>query len=323
MDKKKKHPKVKSTLHPRNRHRERYGFGQLIESCPELAPFVILNKYGDQSVNFADPLAVKVLNKALLKQYYKISYWDIPANYLCPPIPGRADYIHHIADLLYGSYKEKNRKGFNIKCLDVGVGASCVYPIIGRKEYGWSFIGSDVDPVSIDSAQKIIDSNPFLKGKVELRLQSNSKDIFKGIIHKGEYFDLTICNPPFHASMKEAQAGTLRKLKNLNRKKVTDPVLNFGGQKQELWCEGGEKRFVLNMVAQSKVFATSCLWFSTLVSKESNLKSIYGALEKVKAVEVKTIPMGQGNKKSRIVAWTFLTSQQHEKWKELKWEGLF
>ncbi|HQW01464.1 MAG TPA: RlmF-related methyltransferase, partial [Saprospiraceae bacterium] len=40
---KKEHPKEKSRLHPRNRHRERYDFKQLIAVCPELAPYVTLN----------------------------------------------------------------------------------------------------------------------------------------------------------------------------------------------------------------------------------------------------------------------------------------
>ena len=165
---KKEHPKEKSSLHPRNKHRERYDFKQLIDSCPELGQFVKLNNYKDESIDFFNPEAVKMLNKALLKHYYGIDNWDIPKNYLCPPIPGRADYIHHIADLLGSNNSEFQRNkiptGNKIKCLDIGVGANCVYPIIGNKEYGWSFVGTDIDPVSIESANKIIEMNPFLKG---------------------------------------------------------------------------------------------------------------------------------------------------------------
>lgn len=310
--------KEKSGLHPRNRHRERYDFKLLTASCPELGQFVKLNDYNDESIDFFNPEAVKTLNKALLKFYYDIDYWDIPNNYLCPPIPGRADYIHHIADLLYrndpGFLKGKISTGKSIKCLDIGVGANCVYPIIGIKEYGWSFIGSDIDRVSIESANKIIEMNPSLKGKIELRLQHNPDDIFKGIIQKDELFDLSICNPPFHSSPAEAQSGTIRKLRNLKQKKITKPVLNFGGQNNELWCEGGEEKFIGDMIYQSKQFSTSCLWFSTLISKESNLKSAYKALKTVEAAEIKTIPMSHGNKTSRIVAWTFLTQEQQNKW---------
>ena len=316
---KKSHPKEKTGLHPRNKHRERYDFPKLIKSCPELKTFVSVNAYNDASVDFFDPQAVKTLNKALLAHFYDIKNWDIPEGYLCPPIPGRADYIHHAADLLAASNQGKIQRGSNITCLDIGVGASCVYPIIGAKEYGWSFVGADIDPVSIRSSQKIIDLNKSLKDNVELRLQKNPKDIFKGIIQEGEFIDLTICNPPFHASLAEAEAGTIRKLSNLQQKKVAKPTLNFGGQKAELWCQGGESRFVNDMIYQSKQFATSCFWFTTLISKQANLKGAYNALTKAGATDVKTIPMAQGNKVSRIVAWTFLTEQQQKVWAGARW----
>lgn len=320
LPKKKEHPKEKSKLHPRNKHRERYDFKQLIESCADLAPFVKLNLYNDESIDFANPEAVKMLNKALLKHYYNIENWNIPANYLCPPIPGRADYIHYMADLVCGSNYGNMPAGEKIKCLDVGVGANCVYPIIGMKEYGWSFVGSDIDTIAIESANKIIESNSFLKDKIEIRLQNNPKDIFYGIIQKEELFDLTICNPPFNKSAEESKQGTLRKLNNLNDSEITKPILNFGGKSNELWCKGGELKFVKNMVYQSKQFATSCFWFSTIISKQSHLSSVYEVLKKMEATEVKTISMGQGNKSSRIVAWTFFMPEQKKQWVNTRWK---
>lgn len=319
LPQKREHPKEKTQLHPRNKHRERYDFKQLIGSCPELAEFVSLNKFDDESIDFFNPDAVKALNKALLKHFYDIHFWDIPRGYLCPPIPGRADYLHYMADLLSVTNKGEIPAGSFVKCLDIGVGANCVYPIIGVSEYGWSFTGTEIDPVAIDSASKIIEMNPLLKGKVELRLQNNPKNIFRGIIQKDERFDLTICNPPFHSSLAEARSGTVRKLSNLTNKKQHKPILNFGGQNSELWCEGGELRFVDNMVRESKQFAASCFWFSTIISKESNLTSVYDSLRKADPSEVKTIPMGQGNKISRIVAWTFFNPEQQEKWTSDRW----
>jgi len=320
-DKKRKHPKEKSKLHTRNKNRSRYDFKQLVETCPELAVFVILNKYEDESIDFANPEAVKMLNKALLMHFYGLSNWDIPENYLCPPIPGRADYIHHIADLLCQNNYGKIPVGSKFTCVDIGVGANCIYPIIGNNEYGWSFIGSDIDPVAIKSAERIVGSNPSLQGNVKCILQENSKDYFYGVIPKDELVDLSICNPPFHASAKDAMEGTMRKTRNLSSDKVTKPSLNFAGQGNELWCDGGEERFVRNMINQSKKFAKSCFWFSTLISKESNLKSVYKALQTADAVKVETLPMGQGNKISRIVAWTFLSKEEQQKWKNVRWNN--
>jgi 23S rRNA (adenine1618-N6)-methyltransferase len=319
--KKKASPREKPQLHPRNQHRGRYDFTQLIESCSELAPFVKLNIYQDLSIDFFDPEAVKMLNKALLKKYYQIAHWDIPENYLCPPIPGRADYIHHIADLLGRHNQGKIPRGSKIQCLDIGVGANCIYPLIGNHEFGWSFIGADIDPIAIASANKIITENPILQGNIEIRWQKNATDIFQGIILPNERIDLSLCNPPFHTSLAEARAGTQRKIKNLTGKKTNQPVLNFGGQQNELWCEGGEGRFVEEMIHQSKQFEKSCLWFSTLIAKEANLKHVYQTLKKLAAVDVITIPMGQGNKISRIVAWTFQQKEQQQKWMNSRWNN--
>ncbi len=314
--------KGKTRLHPLNRHRERYDFTALIATCPDLASFVQLNIHNDESINFADSRAVKMLNKALLKHYYDIENWDIPEGYLCPPIPGRADYIHYIAEVLSRFNFGKIPTGSQITCLDIGVGANCVYPIIGQKEYGWSFIGADIDASAIESATKIIASNPALQGRVELRLQPKPKDIFYGILDRDERIDVMMCNPPFHASPQEAQAGTLRKLNNLNpqKEKTTEPTLNFGGQNNELWCEGGEVQFVEQIIRQSQRFSHTCFCFSTLISKQSHLKAVYEGLKKAGALNVKTIEMGQGNKTSRIVAWTFLNKEEQQAWRETRWK---
>lgn len=306
---------TKSRLHPRNQHRERYDLEALVKTTPELAEFLVVNKHGDQTVAFANPDAVKALNKALLQHHYEVNYWEIPDGYLCPPIPGRADYLHHIADLLANRSTDKEiPKGPEITCLDIGVGANCVYPIIGRKEYGWTFIGSDIDETAVASAKEIVEKNPHLTGHVEIRQQQKAPAIFDGIVKSEEMIDITICNPPFHASQEEAMANTARKVKNLHGQKQKTPVQNFGGQSNELWTEGGEKAFIQQMITESRRVKHNCRWFSTLVSRESRLPRTYAALREVKASDIKTIPMGQGNKSSRIVAWTFMTRAAQKEW---------
>ncbi len=284
----------KSMLHPRNRHQSRYDFKSLIQGSPELAPFVIINKFQDESIDFANPEAVKALNRAILKTFYGVEYWDIPAGYLCPPIPGRADYIHYLADLIGG------KKAARV--LDVGVGANCVYPLIGVKEYGWSFVGSDIDVKAFKNAENIIEKNK-LTSVIELRLQK-TKGILEGMIQSGEKFDLTMCNPPFHSSLEEAQAGTTRKWKNLG-KSQQKTNLNFGGQNNELWTEGGEVSFIKQMILESSKIPESSIWFTSLVSKEESLPPLYKTLKNFKNATVKKIEMAQGQKKSRILAWSF------------------
>lgn len=304
-------------LHQRNKNRERYDLEALTACTPELAKYVKPNKFGDASVDFSNPVAVKLLNKALLNHYYGIKQWEFPDGNLCPPVPGRADYIHYVADLLMESNFGRMPLLDKVTALDVGVGASCIYPIVGVTEYGWNFIGSDIDAGSIASAETIVAANPGLHGRIGCRLQTDPKFIFKGIIGREEKVDVTLCNPPFHASADDAKKGTRRKVKNLSGKRHDTPELNFAGVSNELICEGGESRFIHSMVTESKALAKNVYWFSTLVSKASNLKGIYKTLADVKAVQVKTIPMGTGNKSTRIVAWSFLDKEGQKEWREL------
>lgn len=307
---------VKSNLHSNNKFRNGYNFDELITVLPNLKECVFKNKYGNDSIDFFDRKSVQCLNQALLLKYYGIKDWTIPEDYLCPPIPGRLDYILYASDLLAERNFKKVPKGNKIHCLDIGMGASCIYPILGNKEFQWSFVGTDIDKASLENAHKIIHANPSLSEQIVLRHQENINNILYGVIKESELFDLVVCNPPFHKSLQEAKQANLRKTSNLKGKKVNKPTLNFGGQSNELWYNGGELSFITKMIDQSRAFAKSCLWFTSLVSKESNLKLLIRTMDKFKVPEVKIVPMGQGNKKSRFIAWTFLNDKQQKAWVE-------
>jgi len=296
---------VKLMLHPRNQHREGYDFERLVVKSPELEEFMTRNLRGQMTINFQDVDAVRLLNRALLMTHYEIDFWDIPASYLCPPIPGRVDYIHYLADLLAESYDQEIPHGSDIKALDIGTGASLVYPLTGQHEYGWAFTGVDIDPVSMKSAREICERNRL---NIRLKRQTNSEDIFEGVIGSDDIFHLTLCNPPFHASLAQAEEGTRRKWRNLGKGHSAE--LNFGGQNTELWCPGGEISFIARMVEQSMNFADQCLWFTCLVSKKDNLKPLSRLLKKAKVVESKVVEMAQGQKTSRFIAWTYYPERQ-------------
>lgn len=315
-------PAEKAGLHPRNPHRDRYDFKRLIAASPELAAFVSLNQYGGESLDFADPAAVKALNRALLHHEYGITGWDIPAQSLCPPIPGRADYLHYLADLLGDGNGGIIPRGESLRVLDIGVGANCVYPLIGHRSYGWRFVGTDIDPAALANAQRILDANG-LSDAIALRLQASREAVFNGVMQPDEAFDVTMCNPPFHASPDEASAGTQRKWKNLGKAATTQkmPTLNFGGQGAELWCAGGEEAFVRRMVEESAQHPNRCLWFTTLISKSASLPGVYRALKQAGAHETRTIEMAQGQKRSRLVAWTFLDESRQRAWRMARWNA--
>lgn len=297
----------KGGLHPANRHQGRYDFKLLSEASPLLLDYIISTPKGGLSIDFSDPLAIIALNQALLKSFYGIDFWQIPTGYLCPPIPGRADYLHYLADLLAESGDNIIPTGKQIKVLDIGTGANCIYPILGSQIYKWSFVASDIDPIAIKTADLMVKSNKNLHSFIKLRLQKDEKSIFTGIIKPQDRFTLTLCNPPFHSSMENAFAGNIRKVNNLSKSKVKNSTaqLNFGGQKNELCCAGGEIAFLKQMCKESKYYGQQVSWFSSLVSKSENIAPLEKLLSSLHAKQVKVIKMSQGQKTSRLIAWRF------------------
>jgi len=316
LEKKETNPQPE--LHPRNPHRGQYDFQALQATYPPLEKYVLLTPNGQRSIDFGDPAAVLALNTALLKLHYKLTTWSIPAGYLCPPIPGRADYIHHVADLLGSKNAGKIPRGPKITCLDIGTGASLIYPIIGIRAYGWAFWATDIDEQALASAQKIQAANAFLQERLKIKKQHNSPHFFQGVIAEEDYIDLVVCNPPFYESAAQANRASTRKQRNLKQK--TDPKRrNFGGQAHELWYPGGERAFISQMIQESTTYAKNVCWFTSLVSREDHLPKLNKELEKVRPTEVRTIDMGQGNKRSRILAWTFLSDKQQKAWAKYRW----
>ncbi len=289
----------KDYLHPRNRHRYGYDFEHLIQKYPTLKNYVAKNKYGKMSLNFFNPDAVKALNKILLLEYYNLTYWNIPDGYLCPAIPGRAEYIHRVAELI------DPNKSTAVICLDIGTGANLVYPIIATHEYSWRFIATDIDQTALQHAKQIIEKNERLQGKISLRHQTEPQYIFANVIMPSDKIDLVICNPPFYESATQANQATRRKVNNLTGKRHMHPVKNFQGKTNELFCEGGEKQFVNRIVSESRMYQGQIQWFSTLISKTSILNSVKSHLAKQFPQDVKIIDISLGNKKSRVLAWKY------------------
>ncbi len=290
----------KSKLHPRNRHNQGYNFTLLTAKEPALSTYLIETPAKQTSIDFSDNKAVKTLNQALLKAYYDVEFWDLPEHNLCPPIPGRVDYIHYLADLLSADNQGLIPTGKQVKVLDIGTGASLVYPLTGSAEYNWAFTGSDIDPTSVKLAKQLAQFN---NRKINIKLQKQPEHIFNGVINAKDLFHLTLCNPPFHASFEAAAQGTERKWRNLGKAPKSD--LNFGGQNNELWCEGGEAQFISTMIKESADFAEQCLWFTSLVSKKETLSVLKRELSKHPVAEVKIIDMAQGQKVSRFIAWSY------------------
>lgn len=282
---------MSKSLHPNNKHKNGYDFKFLKEQYPKISEFVI-KKFDKETIDFSDPIAVKEFNKALLAAHYNIKDWDFSDDNLCPPIPGRVDYIHHLADLISS---EKNNT-----ILDIGTGASCIYPLLGSVTYNWNFVATDIELDSLDYAQDIIDDND-LTDKITLRQQLDEMHILKGVLEEGDVFAATMCNPPFYKSAEEARGANRRKSRNLGN----NTVRNFAGNSNELWYVGGEKAFLHTYLYESSLFPKVSAWFTSLVSNKDNVKSLEKSSKKLGVKEFKVIPMHQGNKVTRIVCWQF------------------
>jgi 23S rRNA (adenine1618-N6)-methyltransferase len=295
-------------LHPRNLHQGRYDFSALSHALPEFSGVVQTNPDGEPTIDFSNSAAVLLLNQALLARYYQVKHWQLPPGYLCPPIPGRADYVHYLADLLADGAEIPSGKA--IKLLDIGTGANVIYPIIASQSYGWQVTATECDPVAVKAAATIVAANPVLKSKVSIVAQPDSQAIFSGVITPEQRFHLTMCNPPFFASQAEADAASARKWSNLGR--APKQGRNFAGQQHELWCDGGELKFVRQMISESQLYKHQVCWFSSLVSQQKHLPAFNKLLRSVGAVQTQVITMRQGQKVSRILAWSYLTSAQQQ-----------
>ena len=166
----------------------------------------ITNEQQHQTVDFSNPQAVLLLNIALLKEHYGITYYELPEGHLCPPIPGRADYILHLADFL-------GRK--KVRAFDLGTGANCIYPLLAVSLFQWDVVGVDVYENSVASARNIVVQNPKVSKNIEIRQQLDPANLFKGVMKDTEQFDVVLCNPPFYASAKEAALANAKKNSNL------------------------------------------------------------------------------------------------------------
>ena len=293
-------------MHPKNRYQAPHDFPALAKVVPQLNDHLVPAPDGHLTLDFTHPDAVRYLNKALLLRDYGLKHWDIPAGNLCPGVPGRLDYIHAIHDLLAGDGAQvpaKGKKAASVTGLDVGTGASLIYPILGVGEYGWNFVATDIDDKSLKVAGAIAKFNPTLKGKIQLRQQKDKTSIFEGIIRPEEQLSFTMCNPPFFADAEGAERAAKQKWEKLGQ--AADTGHNFGGQANELWTPGGEPAFLRRMILESRSFGKQVGWFTTLVSKKGYLRAGKDRLAQVGAKRVKVISIGQGGKVRRVLAWRF------------------
>lgn len=284
-------------MHPDNPFEKEYNFNGLIQSHPKLSEFIIVGKSDRKSIDFGDSKAIIALNTALLKRTFDVN-WELKPGHLCPALPGRLDYLIHVKDLLDAPSKKP------ITMLDIGTGASLIYPLLATAAFDWNCTASEVDIDSIEFAKKLLLLNPNLK-TTTLRNQRFKSKIFHHVMEENDYFDLVVCNPPFYKTQSEAEQRNIRKNKNLHNNESISH--NFGGHSNELWYKGGEEAFIKTMASESASYGSQVGWFTCLISNSEHVKILKRYVRKANPTELRVVEMEQGNKKSRFIAWTFKT----------------
>ncbi len=284
-------------VHDRNRYREPYDLDRLVRAVPELTAYLRTTPDGRPTVDFARAAAVRHLNRALLLSDYQLAFYDLPPEALCPAVPSRLDYVHVVADLLHSTGADRKP----VRGLDIGTGASLVYPILGVREYGWRFVATDINETSLRAAKAIVSFNPSLRDKIELRRQASPRQIFDGVLRPGERFDFTMCNPPFYESEAAARKAAQLKWRKLGRRGTE--TFNFGGQGAELHTAGGEPRFLGATIAASYRFRTQVRWFTTLVSQRAYLKVAEAGFRQNPPRRREVVALSTGAKTRQVLAW--------------------
>jgi|TARA_B110000914_G_scaffold218787_1_gene226532 23S rRNA (adenine1618-N6)-methyltransferase len=290
-------------LHNNNPFKTGYNFKELVKYNSRLVEYVNLNEFNKETIDFNSNEAIYELNRSLLLANFSLSKYYLPKGYLIPGVPGRLNYLLHLKGFIHKKFNYSNEQ--QLRGLDVGSGANAIYCILGAQHFNWIMVGSEFDLTAIEVSKKNILSTKNLDKKINIRRQLNKSFLLKNIITENDYFDFTVCNPPFHSSKEEAAKNALLKANNLKKsenKKAITP--NFSGQANELWCNGGEQLFIKRLIKESILFKEQVKVFSSLVSKSNSLIIIKQQLKKVNA-RFYILPMNQGNKKSRLIFWWF------------------
>ncbi|KAI9365867.1 hypothetical protein BD770DRAFT_423739 [Pilaira anomala] len=276
-------------MHPRSVFNERPDFGQLAERYDSFKPFIIKGKGDRVHIDFKDPEAVKELNVCLMKEYFDITM-DFPIDSLCPPVPNRLNYILWLQDLMNDTVTTTNIIG-----IDIGVGASCIYPLLGcANNPNWRFLATDVDSRSIKYAIENVERNN-LQDRIIIRYNPDPNKIF--ILDDTTDYDFCMCNPPFYSSQEEIEQGLLNK--------ELEPSTVCQGSINEMITEGGELGFISRMIKESVGLGRRIRWYTSLVGLKKTIQPLVRLLKESGISNYVVTTFIQGDTTRWGIAWSF------------------
>ncbi|XP_061136201.1 RNA N6-adenosine-methyltransferase mettl16 [Syngnathus typhle] len=283
---------LNKSMHPRNRYKDKPpDFAYLASKYPEFQEHVHTNLSGRAVVNFKEPEAVRALTCTLLKEDFGLSI-EIPLERLIPTVPLRLNYIHWVEDLVDG--QKQRRRG-----IDIGTGASCIYPLLGATMNSWFFLATEVDDICFDYATRNVKQN-HLSDLVKVVKVPQKTLLMDALKEETEIvYDFCMCNPPFFANQLEANGVNSR-----NARRPPPSSVNTGGV-TEIMAEGGELEFVKRIIHDSLQLKKRLRWYSCMLGKKCSLTPLKEELRKQGVPKVTHTEFCQGRTMRWALAWSF------------------
>ncbi|XP_077579585.1 RNA N(6)-adenosine-methyltransferase mettl16 isoform X1 [Stigmatopora nigra] len=283
---------LNKSMHPRNRYKDKPpDFAYLASKYPEFQAHVQTNLSGKAVLNFKEPEAVRALTCTLLKEDFGLSI-EIPLERLIPTVPLRLNYIHWVEDLIDG--QKQPRRG-----IDIGTGASCIYPLLGASMNGWFFLATEVDDICFDYATRNVEQNN-LSDLVKVVKVPQKTLLMDALKEETEIvYDFCMCNPPFFANQLEAKGVNSR-----NARRPPPSSVNTGGV-TEIMAEGGELEFVKRIIHDSLQLKKRLRWYSCMLGKKCSLVPLKEELRKQGVPKVTHTEFCQGRTMRWALAWSF------------------
>ena len=256
---------------------------------------VQINLNGRVSLNFKDLEAVRALTCTLLREDFGLSI-NIPLERRIPTVPLRLNYIHWVEDLIGHQNSDKStlRRG-----IDIGTGASCIYPLLGTTLNGWYFLATEVDDMCFNYAKKNMEQNNLSDPIKAVKVPQ--KTLLMGTLKEESQiiYDFCMCNPPFFANQLEAKG-----VNSQNPRRPPPSSVNTGGI-TEIMAEGGELEFVKRIIHDSLQLEKRLRWYSCVLGKKCSLASLKEELHIQRVPNVTSTELCQGRTMRWALAWSF------------------
>lgn len=179
-------------MHPRNIFGQKQpDFKELALKHPQFRQNCSIGIGNKISYNFHNPEAIRILTEVLLREYFQLNV-SLPKNSLVPRVPQRLNYILLIEDLLIANNLNKPSG------IDIGTGASCIFPLLGAKIYSWRFVATEINHESMVIAIQNVKQNDLCD---KIQIVHSKESFFEAALslneNQNKSFSFSMCNPPF------------------------------------------------------------------------------------------------------------------------------